>query len=387
VRAGTYYIRARHFNPNHFGAETHYQLAIAAVLPPTPTPTPSPTPTPTPSPTPTVPPAQIKTLILVNRQRLNTLYDVGSVDALMNKLYALANHDRVRGAVIQIETDPAVANAYTQWTGNQSALLDVANANAVASAIRNLTLSFLSGAPNVEYIVLVGSDAVIPYRRVPEGTLSKQEQQYAPHVTGNTPQWAATQNNMILTDDYYADREPTLWQGHEIYLPDYAIGRLVETPDEISAFIDPFLANPTLAATRALVTGYDFVIDAGGAVDTLFRYDSLTTDSALIGVTWTGDALRSRQLAAGNRFDLQSINGHATHAAFGVPDQNDIQASEIAAATGDFARSLVFSVGAIPDSTTTARSIWRRPSRASRPITWATPASDGGAAASSIPRA
>src|SRR5690606_11235648 len=43
--------------------------------------------------------------------------------------------------------------------------------------------------------------------------------------------------------------------------------------------------------------------------------------------------------------DLISINGHATHLAIGVPDQNDIEAGEILSATNDFTRSLIYNLG------------------------------------------
>lgn len=343
--SGSFYVRIKHYNTTHVGSETGYQLAITGALPPTPTPTPTATPTPTPSPTPTQAPNPAKTLILVNRQRIADLYGSAGADALMNKLYDLADHARVQGAVIQVENDPAVAAAYSQWTADQSSLLDNARANAVASAVRNLAMTFLSNGPNVEYIVLVGDDRVIPHRRVPEGDMSKTEHEYAPSVTSSTTLWAAAQANMTLTDDYYADREPTDWQGQELYIPDYAIGRLIETPDEIIGTIDTFLAGQVLTGSRALVTGYDFVQDTAGGISGLFKNDNFTTDDELIGPVWSGDALRAKQLNASPRFDLQSINGHATHATTGAPDHADIQAGEVVTATSDLTRALVFNVG------------------------------------------
>jgi hypothetical protein len=346
---GTYYVRARHYNSAHFGSETDYQLAITTAdhRPPTATPTPSPTasPTPTPSPTPAPPPSQVKTLILVNRQRIASLYSAADAAALTNKLYELANHDRVQGAVIQVEDDVAVATAYSQWTADQASLLDTAKANAVAGAVRNLVMQFHVNNLNVEYILIIGDDRVIPYRRVPEGNLNKTEHEYAPSVTANTTLWAAAQDNMTLTDDYYADLEPTQWQGHELYIPDYAVGRLVERPDEIIAFIDSFLTGHVVVANRVLVTGYDFVMDAGSAISSLFKNDGIATDDALIGTSWSGDALRAKLLDANPRFDVQSINGHASHTTVGTPDQDDIQAGEVVTATSDLARALVFSVG------------------------------------------
>jgi hypothetical protein len=257
----------------------------------------------------------------------------------------LADHAQVQGAVIEVTNDAAVAAAYATWTASPDALLEAANANAVASAVRNLLLTFLNNGPNVEYVVLVGGDPVFPHRRVPEGTVSMAEQTYASHATTNTTLWAAVNANMTLTDDYYVDREPTAWQGRELYLPDYAIGRLVETPAEITGQIDLFLANQVLSGNRALVTGYDFVFDVAQGVGLLVKNDGFVTDDTLIGSGWTGSAQRIKMLNTTPRFDFQSINTHADHGSFGAPDNDKVTAGQIVTGTSDLARAIVFTVG------------------------------------------
>jgi hypothetical protein len=279
---------------------------------------------------------------LINRQRVASIYGAASADVLMGKLYELANHDSVQGVVSQVEDDAAVAAAYSAWMAD---LLDTDKANAAASAVRNLAMTFLSNNTNMEYIVIVGDDRVVPFRRAPEGNLSITEHQYATSVTTNTTQWAACQDNMILTDDYYADEVPTHWQGHELYIPDYAIGRLIEQPDEIIAFIDAFLADDVIETDRVVVTGYDFVQDAGNIISALFENDNITTDDTLIGHSWSGDALRTKQLYTSPRFDVQSINGHANHTTEKAPDNDNITAGEVATATSDLSGALIFSVG------------------------------------------
>jgi len=342
--AGTYYVQVIHYNSTHFGSETDYQVSVSGEIAPTPTPTPPPTPPPTPEP-PAPQATEIKTLIAVNRERVSSLYSAGDADALMSKLQELADHSSVEGAVIQVENDAAVAAAYSAWTADLLNLLDTDKANAVAGAVRNLLITFLNNNANVEYIVIVGDDRVIPYRRVPEGSLSKTESQYATSVTTNTTQWAACQDDMILTDDYYADEVPTDWQGHELYIPDYAIGRLIETPDEIMAFIDAFLADDVIETDNALVTGYDFVQDCGDIVSTLFGYDTIATDDALVGYSWQGADFRTRQLEASPRFDVQSINGHANHTTEMTPDDDNVTAGQVSTATSDLSGAVIFSVG------------------------------------------
>jgi len=62
--------------------------------------------------------------------------------------------------------------------------------------------------------------------------------------------------------------------GHR-FVPDVAIGRLVETPEEISTTITTFISQGGIldlgllsdqTTHKVLVTGYDFLSDAGRAI-------------------------------------------------------------------------------------------------------------------------
>lgn len=358
---GDYFVRVTQFNPNITGGETEYQIRMVVNEPPTPTPIPSPTPTPFPTPTPSPTPnmADVKSLILVNRSRFEALYGAVETAALMDKVAALAGQEAVQGVVVPVEQDGSVAAAYTAWTANENTLADNARANAVAAAVRNTAMSFLAGAPNVRYIVIVGDDRIIPFRRVLDqvqpGSVGASatgvlEEEYVSEVGTNTTVAAALAANMVLTDDFYGDREPGEWKDRQgntypLYLSDYAISRLVETPGEIRGMIDQFLSNRVINTNNVLVTGYDFVQDGADSIQKQFKNDGLATNSTLVGPFWSGSALRSLHLNASPRFDIHSINGHSTHTAAGVPDKNDIRASEIVTAPTDLAGALVFSVG------------------------------------------
>ena len=317
--AGTYYVRAIQYNSNMVGAETDYQVALTAVEP-TPIPTPTPTPLPTPTPTPTPDPAGLKTLIVVNRAQMATLYAPAEVDSLLVKLYALADHPRVKGMVVQVENDPAIASAYAAWNADASALADVTKANAVAGAVRGRILAILNDAPNLRHVVLVGDDRVIPFRHVPSRVTKKHvkgntgiyETEYITDVTASTTIAAALAQNMVLTDNYYVDREPGQWtdtdhNNYELYLPDmgYAVSRLVETPAEMRAFIDNFLARPTLPIDEALVTGYAFVRDAGDKITSVLEYDNLPVNHELV-TTQPSGCRRPERPAARARSGLRS---------------------------------------------------------------------------------
>ena len=345
--AGVYYARVVPYNADQFGGQTSYQLSASAVAPPTPTPTPTPWPTPTPSPTPPAAGGSNRTLILINRERLETVYGATAAAQLMARLFDLAAHPRVNGLVIQVESFPSVAAAYADWTASATTLLDNDKANAVAGAIRNLVLSYLTAGPQLQHIVIVGDDRIIPFRRVPDQTADAlvHEPTYALSLTVNTTAWSALNENLTLTDNYYADLEPMTWGGGEFYLPDYSIGRLIETPAEIMGVIDSFLVSDGFVVNRALVTGYHFVQDAADRINTTLFNDGVTTDADLIGFTWPGSELRAKQLTTEPRFDLQSINGHATHTTEIAPDGDNITAAQIASATVDLSRALIYTVG------------------------------------------
>ena len=337
-------MRVTHYNTNHFGSGTDYQVSVSTSAPlPTPTP-PPPLPTPVPTPSPVPVPSDVRTVILVNKERVETLHGSTKADDLMAKLYQLAAHERVKGAVLQVEQDPSVEISYSVWNADPQ---NTAKANAVAAAVRGLGLAFIASNPSVEHIVIVGDDRVIPFRRVPDHT-GKPESHYADDVTPGTTQWAAFEDDMSLTDACYADAMPSTWPGGEYCLPDYGIGRLIETPDEIMAFIDAFLAADGVidlsSGGMGLITGYSFVTDAANLIKSLFTADTLTAESSLVGEAWSADTMEGIQLGA-TRYDLQSVNGHATHARQIAPDDSYVTADDIAASTTDLAGAIIFTVG------------------------------------------
>ncbi len=354
---GEYYVQVTQYNSNVNGPETEYEVRVVATIPPTPTPTntPTPTPTPTSTPVPAVDQSTVKTLILTNRQQLETLYGATNASLVMAKLFELADNERVEGGVILVENDPATAAAYTDWLAvlaNNAATNTQKNdaANNVAAAIRNIILSFSGNSPTLQYVVLVGDDRVVPFRRVHEGTLSDQEAEYAPDVSPDTTIQAALAENMILTDDYFVDIEPSQWKGNDLFLPDYAIGRLIETPSDILTAIDTFLADPVNEVSNVLITGYDFMQDSAAVMNTLFSNDNIATDAVLIGTLWTGNQLRDRQINSSVQFNVQAINGHSTHVATGAPNASNINANgilagEVLTASTNYSGTLIFAVG------------------------------------------
>jgi Tol biopolymer transport system component len=263
-------------------------------------------------------PPTINTLLLTNRQRLASVSSDAEADQVLAKLDALANHTRVNGLLIAVEEDPAVAAAYAAWNDPTSAT----QANAVTTAIKQVIEGHLNAHPDIAYLVIAGDDRVIPFRRTADLT-------YYPDP--NT-----------LTDDFYTDRVPTSTNGHELYIPDLASGRLVETPAQIMAQIDTFLANDGITLNTGISVGYDFVQDGARAHCNAMQADGLTTNCSLISESWSATDYLSSVLIDG--YDLVSSNVHANYNIYGTP-QGFVSASDFRNSTLDLSRSLFYSVG------------------------------------------
>ncbi|MFN8474916.1 MAG: pre-peptidase C-terminal domain-containing protein [Anaerolineae bacterium] len=343
-RAGTYYARVHHYRSNRSGRGTSYSLSVTRGAQP-PSPTPTATPPATPVPTSTPPASGIRTLIVTNRERLEALYGAAAATDIMNSLALLASDPRVQGTIIQAETDNSALAAYTLWNATP---LDTTRANNVAAAVRNRIMAALATNPSVEYVVIVGNDSVVPFRRTPDRT-KFGESNYQTFVTANTSIWAACRDNMTLTDDYYVSREPKIVKGQEVYVPDYAIGRLPEGPTEITAFINGYLAQGPMTMHNVLVTGYDFVVDAGQTISNTIAADlgpSGTIDSSLIGPSWSATSFRQRQLNTTPRFDVQFINGHASQHLQGAPLSGGVPDTDVFSfGSSDLRSSLVVTLG------------------------------------------
>jgi len=338
---GTYYLEISHYNPSRIGRSTTYTLiGLAGIVTPTPTATQS---TPTATPTRTPPPnSGIKTLILTNRERFNTLYGAARTNTLFSKLVELSNNPYVQGEIIDAGANNSVASQYSDWVNH---LDKVVKANQVASEIRSMAFNYLDAHSSVNYILIVGDDQIIPFRRIADRT-NFPESTYT-FVDPTTAIGAALADDYFFTDDYYADRQPTAWQNNEIYIPDLPIGRLIHTPEQIIGLIDAFNTNSELIISKTLISGYDFVKDSATNTCELYSQDigSANLDCTLIGETWSGTQLRTKQLATVPAYKVQSINGHANHVSQGAPQSPAVTSNDILNGSTDLTGALIYSVG------------------------------------------
>lgn len=259
-------------------------------------------------------------LILVTPGRLVARY---GTSPLLPRLYQLAEHPRVRGAILDVTTDAAVAAAYADWDAHPGSWQ---KANDVAAAIKSLIDQYTITYPRLRYLVLVGSDDMIPFYRVADqnGTYW-QEDSYAGFLPGGTVRDALAADR-LLTDDFYADRAPVVpdspfWlDGHSLYLPDFAVGRLVETPDEILAVINAFLAQDgMLVLENAVVGSLDELTDDLGQS----QCQAAASDGLITVCTESNSPLRQAALNQTGGFLLTSQ--HSNHFSLGSLSVDDLR--------------------------------------------------------------
>jgi len=285
-------------------------------------------------------PFDVDTLIVTNREHLATLYGPEEANRVLQKLDELAN--ATNGMVLTVENDPATAAAYDAWLANPVSFI---HANAVTDAIHDQIVGQLSASPDAAYVVIAGDDRVVPFRRVRDRT-NHPEHHYG-GIPYDTTTGAALAADRTLTDDFYGDRVPTQIYGaaggnRELYIPDMAVGRLIETPDEIVAQIDQFLADDTLEAGEAIVTGYDFMVDSAQEICSALLADGLYPDCGLIGDKWTATQFINDVLNQSH--SLVSYNGHANHAVIGTPGEG-IPSGYVAESSGDHIGALFWTPG------------------------------------------
>jgi len=261
--------------------------------------------------------SNVNTLFIVDQKRLGDLYGSTAASAVMTSLATLAGRADlgVVGAVLPVEGDADVAAKYAAWDANPCSPVA---ANDVVAAINAVVDGYRGALPNLQNIVLVGNDDMVPFARVPDLTKISNESDYTNDVlaiNGNSALVGSFVTSNILSDNPYGDFQPIPWLNRQLYVPQVALGRLVETPEQIQFQIDQFMqVGGQLDPTTALTTGYDFLTDGATRVaDALDTLVGPLNSARLINGTWT-----SADLAAA--FDqrtpppvIAAINAHFNH--------------------------------------------------------------------------
>jgi WD40-like Beta Propeller Repeat/Right handed beta helix region len=298
----------------------------------------------------------VNTLFVVDDQQFGNAYGTAGA-GVVTKLNAAATltgfaNAGFPSAVVHVDANANVSSAYTAWNACPA---DPTKANAVVSSIGSVIDSVRQTYPNVEYLVLVGSDDLLPYARLDDLTTVSTENGYASTFPAASALGGSLAAAKILSDDPYGTTAPVPFLNRQLDVPSLVTGRLVETPASINAQLDSFISSATpghLHPLTALTTGYDFLSDGATAVSTSLGTVAVgTANQSAISSTWTKATL----LGPGALFlptggaaapDIVSLNAHADHNRFEPASGTDLlNASEVAAAPQTFAGKLFFSMG------------------------------------------
>ena len=215
-------------------------------------------------------PANASTLYLFASKRFGDLYGLQAENNVFAQLQTLAaRSDAAGGAVIPVDANTPVLNALNARASDSCS---PAKANAVVRAVGNLLDNPQIVRPSVKYIVVVGDDAAgVPFGRILDNSAYANERGYASTFYGatNNQYLSSYALGFLPTDDALGDVN---YSGQGPYVPELAVGRLVETPTQILSQITQYInRNGAINPTRALTTGYDFLSDGASRISAGFK--------------------------------------------------------------------------------------------------------------------
>ncbi len=246
-----------------------------------------------------------QTLFVTQPQRLDAIEGAGSwLNKVEPALIAACESEYTGfGAILTVPSSIYDTWDVTPW--------DTDLANGVTKSIRTAIDDYIYGHPSIRYVVLVGSDEVIPQHRVIDQTVFDNERLYADEsgLDLDSALLAGLYDSQILTDDYYVDKSPIPYNSRWLYVPDLAVARLVETPDEIAGTVQKFIDDDgLLAGGSSLVTGQDFMNDGAQRVSDILAaaglHPKLETPD-----TWTLADLQADLLGR----NVANLNAHFLH--------------------------------------------------------------------------
>ncbi|HEU4865464.1 MAG TPA: DNRLRE domain-containing protein, partial [Actinomycetota bacterium] len=215
-------------------------------------------------------------------------------------------------ALVRLQDDPAVRAAYTAWNASPCSS---AAANGVVRAITAVVRTIRNARPAVRNLVILGTDKALPFARLDDLTTIANEADYASTFPTDDELYGALFEHRVLSDDPYSTTDPIPYLQRQLFVPQLAVGRLVETPTQITGALDRFIAfNGILNPASARTSGYDFLQDGANGVAAAFAQivgaQQPVTNPPLIGDLWTQSTLAG---ALSTTTGLFGMNGHADH--------------------------------------------------------------------------
>lgn len=296
-----------------------------------------------------------KTLILTDSSRLPG--SPAEIALALEKLQLLAGRPDVDGVVIDLAETQYERVVWANQQADQNLACPTAK-NMVADEIKRVIDSYraanmASGNTTLQYIVLAGSASVIPFFQVPDVAGLANEKEYVVPVKPSTASEAGLKVGLVQGQDGYGTQANISRGDHTFAVPELAVGRLVDTANDISTIVDAYIAtNGLVTPDSSLVTGYDFVGDAAEAIkaeadagtnaiaDTLIQRPGLSPSDPS---AWSADDMRAKLFAGGH--DLVVLSGHFSAGDLLAADyRTSISASEVAASPV-FANVVIFTLG------------------------------------------
>jgi hypothetical protein len=176
--------------------------------------------------------------------------------------------------------------------------------------------AIVAARPSVKYVVFGGGDDQIPFFRLPDLSLIANESGFADQFAPNEYRGSLAAGD-LLSDDPYLDTQPIPASGQQLFPPNLAGGRLVETAQDIANAVTNFETAPTpgaLKSSTGFVSGYDFVADGSQSVANNLTSNGVnvrTLDNPLSATSnWGASAFLSAAFPSGGPSDINSWNGH-----------------------------------------------------------------------------
>ena len=285
------------------------------------------------------------------------------VDPVIAKVQALAQN--VGGTILAVDNPngnagQTAADEYTAWDANHC---DPNAANAVVHQISVLIDQARQANPQIDSVVLVGDDSVLPMGRSSRPHETRQRDQLRrchavsridtgrPAVgrqrsVGMHGRRATTADGQRLRDLSAASRSTTTSCSCPTSRSDASSRRPKTSSGAIQTYLDNSGTLDPSTATSALVTGYDFMNDTADAVATQLNNNGKRNVTELKGA-WTPSDLTSRLLGR-NRARHHELQRslRPDRSRHGQRDRL-VPSSELAkpANAGKLSRRLLFSMG------------------------------------------
>ncbi|MHC2999866.1 hypothetical protein [Microbacterium sp. HJ5] len=322
--------------------------------------------------------ATTNTVYVMDTRRFGDIHGAAGAAQVRAALASLtgsgeAGGGAVDGAVLSVDADPGVQAARASLDANPCSM---SARRALTGAINAFVSARLGDErDHITSVVMVGGDDVIPLAPVAQHTAQFNEASHAaslrlaqapdgaacPDAVAEgavdpcaTPLSAAAATNHILTDDPYGLADAYASLGGHLYVPTVGLGRLVETPAQIVAAVDRFVAaDGMLDADSTLTGGYGAWAELPALVTEKLSWRS-ASDTSLTEPWTKADVEGVLFPSAGESPRVVSVNTHAdeTRMLPGVPgaaesrfaDADLMRASEHVGAP-QLEGSLVFMIG------------------------------------------